>query len=113
MLDTEARQKGATAGVETWQKKLNDAQTEVVNLDRKIEKNNRYLDEAKTSADGTAKSIDNMGKEMRGAGDDAKNFGENTKTSLEDVQDVMTALGFTQLFARHIRGIPGVRGCLS
>ena len=111
LQDTEARQKGAANGVELWQKNLNTAQTQVVKFERELEKNNKYLAEAKASSDGTAKSIDNMGKEVKqagrdfqSAGDDVKDFGRDTKRSLEEIEDVMAALGLTKMLSAIVDG---------
>lgn len=55
----------AGANVETWQQKLNDAKTQVVRLQREIETNNGYMEEASRSADGCAHSIDEMGRRIK------------------------------------------------
>lgn len=55
----------AGANVETWQQKLNDAKTQVVRLQREIDTNNQYMDEASKSADGCATSIDEMGRRIK------------------------------------------------
>ena len=51
--------------VETWQQKLNDAKIQVVKLQREIDTNNQYMDEASRSADGCATSIDEMGRRIK------------------------------------------------
>lgn len=55
----------AGANVETWQQKLNDAKTQVVRLQREIDTNNSYMEEASRSADGCAHSIDEMGRRIK------------------------------------------------
>lgn len=55
----------AESSVETWQQKLNDAKVQVVRLQREIDTNNQYMDEASKSADGCATSIDNMGRRIK------------------------------------------------
>ena len=55
----------AESSVETWQQKLNDAKTQVVRLQREIDTNNGYMDEASKSADGCATSIDEMGRRIK------------------------------------------------
>lgn len=55
----------AGANVETWQQKLNDAKIQVVRLQREIDTNNGYMDEASKSADGCAHSIDEMGRRIK------------------------------------------------
>ena len=51
--------------VESWQQKLNDAKVQVVRLQREIDTNNSYMDEASKSADGCATSIDEMGRRIK------------------------------------------------
>lgn len=55
----------AESSVETWQQKLNDAKIQVVRLQREIDTNNQYMDEASKSADGCATSIDEMGRRIK------------------------------------------------
>ena len=50
---------------ESWQQKLNDAKVQVVRLQREIDTNNSYMDEASKSADGCATSIDEMGRRIK------------------------------------------------
>lgn len=55
----------AESSVESWQQKLNDAKVQVVKLQREIDTNNSYMDEASKSADGCATSIDEMGRRIK------------------------------------------------
>lgn len=66
--------------VETWQQKLNDAKIQVVKLQREIDTNNQYMDEASRSADGCATSIDEMGRRI-------KESTAQTSTSVEKLTD--------------------------
>lgn len=66
--------------VETWQQKLNDAKTQVVRLQREIDTNNQYMEEASRSADGCATSIDEMGRRI-------KESTAQTSTSVEKLTD--------------------------
>lgn len=70
----------AESSVETWQQKLNDAKTQVVRLQREIDTNNSYMDEASRSADGCAHSIDEMGRRI-------KESTAQTSTSVEKLTD--------------------------
>lgn len=70
----------AGANVETWQQKLNDAKTQVVRLQREIDTNNQYMEEASKSADGCAHSIDEMGRRI-------KESTAQTSTSVEKLTD--------------------------
>lgn len=50
-----------------YRQSLSRAQAELINLNRELEDNERYLDEASKSADGCAESIDEYGKAVRDA----------------------------------------------
>lgn len=75
--------------VKNWQIKLNNAYAELAKLDGEIQNNNKYLEEAKASADGTAKSIDEFGKEVKEAGEHS----EKANKSFAAVAAGVTALG--------------------
>ena len=50
-----------------YRQSLNRAKAELISLDRELQDNERYLDEASKSADGCAESIDEYGKAVRDA----------------------------------------------
>lgn len=50
-----------------YRRSLNRAKAELISLDRELQDNERYLDEASKSADGCAESIDEYGKAVRDA----------------------------------------------
>lgn len=50
-----------------YRQSLNRAKAELINLNRELQDNERYLDEARKSADGCAESIDEYGKAVRDA----------------------------------------------
>lgn len=50
-----------------YRQSLNRAKAELINLNRELEDNERYLDEARKSADGCAESIDEYGKAVQDA----------------------------------------------
>lgn len=50
-----------------YRQSLNRAKAELINLNQELEDNERYLDEARKSADGCAESIDEYGKAVRDA----------------------------------------------
>lgn len=52
-----------------YRQSLSRALAELINLNRELEDNERYLDEASKSADGCAESIDEYGKAVKEAGD--------------------------------------------
>lgn len=55
--------------VSNYQTQLNRAQTELIGMSRALEENSKYLQEARDSADGTAKSIDQFGNSTKNAVD--------------------------------------------
>lgn len=56
--------------VDEYRQSLNRAKAELINLDRELQDNKGYLDEARKSADGCAESIDEYGKAVKDASDD-------------------------------------------
>lgn len=52
-----------------YRQSLNRAKAELINLNRELQDNERYLDEARKSADGCAESIDEYGKAVKDASD--------------------------------------------
>ena len=61
---------------ELYSRQIIESETELINLNREIDKNNTYLQEAATSADGTAHSIDKYGKEVKSVSEETKSFTE-------------------------------------
>jgi len=60
----QSKQQGAADKVNQLQNEYNKAKTAVNETDAALKQNMKYLDEAKESADGTAKSIDEFGNEV-------------------------------------------------
>ena len=92
--ETDARDKATAAetragtSASTTQARLND-------LNREIDKNSQYLDEATKSADGTAKSLDRYGNEVKDAGEKTSTFKDSLTAilSAKAVTEVLTAVG--------------------
>ena len=81
----------ADSRTDAYKRQLNYAKTALANLNSEIQDNERYLDEAKRSADRCADSIDEYGREVRQAADDA---GELDLTSpLSGIDDLVGKLG--------------------
>lgn len=55
----------ADARTDKYRQSLNRAKTDLVNLERELQDNAKYLDEARESADKAAKSIDGFGNEVK------------------------------------------------
>lgn len=73
--------------VKDWQIKLNNAEAELTKLDRELKTNEKYLDEAKTSTDGTAKSIDKYGKEINISKDKTEEFNKELDKVKSGIKD--------------------------
>lgn len=71
-----------------YRQSLNRAKAELINLNRELEDNERYLDEARKSADGCAESIDEYGKAVRDA-DGAKDPMGNILGGLSSLKGVL------------------------
>lgn len=65
----------ATGAISKYSIQLNRAEVDLNALSDQQEKNNRLIDEAKSSADGCAKSIDQYGDAVREAAEDTANAG--------------------------------------
>ncbi len=70
------------AAVKRFTTAQNNAQAELNKLNGELTRNDKYLDEAKSSADGCATSIDQYGNEIEDAGQKTSMFGEIVKGSL-------------------------------
>lgn len=88
--------------VTRYQKQLDNATVSLIKFGRELEDTNKYLDEAKRSADGTASSIDEFGKTVKDAGSEGSaglgqlqqafgQLGEAAKSG--DINGMVTALG--------------------
>ena len=65
LAEEETKLNAAEKGVNSWQTQLNNAQIKLNDLDAELQKNDRYLEEAKASSDGCAKSIDEFGNQVK------------------------------------------------
>lgn len=61
---------------ELYGRQIIESETELIKLNREIDKNNTYLQEAATSFDGTAHSIDKYGNEVKNVSEETKSFTE-------------------------------------
>lgn len=78
LTQLESKQAQAAKSVDDWQIKVNKAQVELNSLNRQVQLNDQYLDEARNSADQCAVSIDNYGNSVKGAADNVDGAGENS-----------------------------------
>lgn len=73
-----AAEKAATA-TQNHATKANQAEAKLIQLNEELAKNERYLDEAKVSADGCASSMDRYGREVKEAAEQSNKGGEASK----------------------------------
>lgn len=64
----------AESSAKRYERQIIETETAQILLGREIDKTSKYLQEAATSADGTAHSIDKYGKEVKDAAEDTKSF---------------------------------------
>lgn len=64
----------AESRAKTYTRQITETETAQILLGRELDKTNMYLQEAATSADGTARSIDKYGNEVKDAAEDTKSF---------------------------------------
>lgn len=65
-----------------WRTSLTHAEADLLDLNGEIERNERYLEEARNSADHTAASIDEFGNEVGEAAEETSVFGDVLKANL-------------------------------
>ena len=70
------------AKTKNWQISLNKAEAELTKLNGEVKTNEKYLNEAKTSTDKTAKSINEYGQKVEAAEKKTSVFGEVLKANL-------------------------------
>ena len=77
----------ADSRTDAYKRQLNYAKTALANLNSEIQDNERYLDEAKRSADGAAKSIDEYGRAAKSSS------GFDFSSPLSGLDDMVGKLG--------------------
>lgn len=88
----------ASDAVDRHTTNANKAQISINQLNAELSKNDKYLDEAKASADGCATSIDEMGKEVKQTADETQQLGDKGKQGINAVASALAAAGIAQAF---------------
>lgn len=83
---------GASKAADDYRAKLNSTRAAMLNLEREIQDNNRYLDEAKRSANGAAKSIDEFGREVEQADTSMGSYGQTLQGFIGDLGKIKGAI---------------------
>jgi TP901 family phage tail tape measure protein len=89
----EKAEASAAVAVENHTQKANRAQTQINDLNGTLADNEKHLDEARRSTDGTAKSIDEFGKKTKEAGKEAEEFGEKSSEAVDALASALAAAG--------------------
>ncbi|MDF2537408.1 MAG: hypothetical protein K0S76_429 [Herbinix sp.] len=82
-----------------WQIKLNNAYSELTKINRELDNNQKYMREAETSTDNTAKSIDEFGNKVKETKEETLKFGDVLKANLASeaiIQGVKTLFNAIQ-----------------
>lgn len=96
LTDVDTRITAAEKGVNEWQRSLNSATTNLIQLDRELALNEQYLDEAKQSADGCAASIDEYGKAVKQSAEKSEDFGQKSGQAIDTLAVALANAGITE-----------------
>lgn len=72
---------------DSYRQQLNKAKKDLIYMNDALEENEKYLDEAKNSADGCASSIDGFGREVKSAKKDLDGFGDELDDAGDELED--------------------------
>lgn len=72
---------------DSYRQQLNKAKKELIYMNDALEENEKYLDEAKNSADGCASSIDGFGREVKSAKKDLDGFGDELNDAGDELEN--------------------------
>jgi TP901 family phage tail tape measure protein len=89
----EEAEKRASREIELRTKSTHESQIKLNDLGRELEKNEKYLNEARNATDKTAKSIDAYGQEVKKSTDLTQEFGENSKEAFNALAEAMASAG--------------------
>lgn len=101
----EDAERKAAAAVESHAQKANNAEAKLNDLNRELEQNSAYLQEAKTSADGCATSIDAYGKRTKEAAKESADFGKTSVDAVATLASALAAAGIGMAFREIVDAI--------
>ena len=93
LADAERKIQEAQNSITYYQKQLNNTERDQAKFSTELSQTERYLDEARSSADRCASSIDQYGKEIKQAGKDAEDFGVKSKDAAGILASALAAAG--------------------
>lgn len=83
---------GASKAADDYRAQLNNTKAAMINLERQIRDNNRYLDEARRSSDQAARSIDGFGKEVEQADNSMGDYSKTLSGFIGDLGKIKGAI---------------------
>lgn len=101
----EAAERKAAAAVESHAQKANNAEAKINDLNRELEQNSAFLQEAKASADGCATSIDAYGKRTKEAAKESADFGKTSVDAVSTLASALAAAGIGMAFREIVDAI--------
>lgn len=101
----EDAERKAAAAVESHAQKANNAEAKLNDLNRELEQNSAYLQEAKASADGCATSIDAYGKRTKEAAKESADFGKTSVDAVSTLASALAAAGIGMAFREIVDAI--------
>lgn len=96
LADVDVKLDAAERGVNSWQRSLNTANTDLARLDRELALNEQYMGEAGQAADGCATSIDQYGKAAKKSGDDSEEFGKKSSEAIDALAVALVNAGIKE-----------------
>ena len=99
----------ADSRTDKYRQALNRAKTDLIKLDNELNDNDRYLAEAKNSANGAATSIDKFGKEAKGASNDVDSGNSSLSNMIGSLGDLKGAL----MGGAIVSGLQSVAGAIT
>lgn len=102
---SQAAEDAAKAAIERHTAAANRAQVNLNKLNDELEENEKYLGEARNSADGCAKSIDAMGKEAKNTEDKLEDMGQKGAEGIEALAGAIAAAGIVKTLKEIADGI--------
>lgn len=78
--------------VDNYHRSLNEARTQLIRMQRELQDNSKYLDEARHSADRAATSIDGFGREVQQVDDQTAGFGNALSGVVSDLGKLKGAI---------------------
>lgn len=93
LSEAEKKLKEAANSVTYYQKQINYTERDQAKFNYELSDTDKYLDEARASANGCAASIDQYGKEVKQARQESEEFGDKSKHAVDTLASALAAAG--------------------